>query len=53
MSVSYFSVKDNLVQIFIEQIQGGERTREDVPPLLNLQEIVWSELDRLENESVV
>jgi hypothetical protein len=48
MSGGYFSIEDNLVQIFVEQVQKGERTRENVPPLLNLQEIVWSELDKLE-----
>jgi hypothetical protein len=47
--VAYTFTSDQyVVQNFVQQILEGERTRENVPPLFNLQEVVWAELDKSE-----
>ena len=33
------------VQFWLKRIREGNATREDVPPLFNLQEVVWEVLD--------
>jgi hypothetical protein len=47
-----FSPNQDIVQAFVQQVLEGERERENIPVLFNLQEVVWSELDRLESEEV-
>jgi hypothetical protein len=44
-----FTPKQDIVQIYVRQILEGERERENVPVLYNLQEVVWAELDKLES----
>jgi len=41
-----FTENSPVVQAWVRQIKGGTYTREDVPNLGNLREIVYSILDR-------
>jgi hypothetical protein len=43
-----FTADQYVVKNFVQQILDGERERENVPVLYNLQEVVWAELDNLE-----
>ena len=34
-----------LVKVWVKRVKSGAKTREDVPDLYNLQEVVWKVLD--------
>jgi hypothetical protein len=43
-----FTETSALVKIWVSLVLAGTYTREQVPNLFNLQEVVWSVLDSLE-----
>lgn len=41
-----FDKNSSIVKLWVKFIEQGKKAREDIPPLLNLREIVIQELDR-------
>lgn len=45
-----FNKESGLVKLWVKMVQSGTYTRDQVPKMLNLQEVVADELDKLAEE---